>query len=419
MTISSPPVEYNPFVEPHQSNPGAFYDWALREAPVAYSRAVEAWVVSRYDDVLAVLTDPRRFSSLAAIPNLYHNPPEVVEILRAGGVPERDAMTVNNDPPEHTRLRRILGRVMSPRRFLALEPAIRRLADELIDEFVADGRVELAARFINPLPSRVISELLGIPRDAQDRVEAWVRDMLTLLNPLAPLAAKLPAAHGMVEYAQFIFGMIRERRAAPGDDYLSELIHTRIDGYAPLTDDELVHLFREQRAAGVDSTRGGIANALLNLFEHPDLLAALRAEPELLPRFVEETLRRDHPQRGTVRVTTEELELGGVRLPKGSRLLLLFSAACRDPARFACPERFDMQRPDLNEHLGFGKGPHTCPGSALGRLELRVALEALLARLPDLRPAPGFVPRYLPSHIFVTIERLDVEFTPSAASAHA
>ena len=402
-------TDYNPFVEPHRSAPYAFYDWAVREAPLVYSNMMGAYIVTRYDDVIAILKDPRRFSSRHAVPSLLGNPPEVVEILRTSGVPERN-MAVNADAPVHPRLRRILSRSMTPERIKAFEPAVRAIAHELIDAFIGQGRAELAEAYVNLLPRMVISMVLGSPRQDIPRVDGWVGDMLTLMNPTAPLEIKLAAARQMVEYDRYVLELIRERRAARRDDILSDLIHNPCEEYEPLSDSELVAIFREQRLAGVDTTRGLIANAILNLMGHPEHWEAVRRDPSKVPAVLEETLRRNSPSRGTLRTTTEDVELRGVQLPKGSHLLLLFGAASRDPAHFSHPEKFDVARENIADHLGFGRGTHFCAGVVLGRLEGRVAIEAIAERLPGLALAPGFEVRYLPSQIFVNIERLDVTF---------
>jgi len=400
-------LDYNPFIPPHRDNPFPFYDRSRREAPVAWSSVLQTWVVSRHDDILAILDDPRRFSSRNAIPDLWQNPPEVVEILREGCRPNASTV-VNADPPDHTRMRKVLNRAFSSRRINAMVPAVRRIADELIDAFSSAGSADLIAGYADPIPRIVISRLLGIPREDMARVDAWTNDLVTLWTPVAPLPAKIAAARGMVEYEKYLQAMIDARRQSPRDDILSDLIHGHGDDLEPLTEGELVYFFRGVRLAGQDTTTGLIGNALLNLLRDRSLWDGVCQDRSRIPAIIEESMRRDAPHRGLMRITTEEVEIGGVRLPAQTPLLLLFGSANRDPERFPEPDRFITARPNVSDHVAFGKGVHFCSGAHIARVEARIAIEALAERLPGLRLEAEYTPTYIPSQLFLVPERLPV-----------
>lgn len=251
--------------------------------------------------------------------------------------------------------------------------------------------------------------VLGVTGEDVARVDAWNEDFLTLMNPTASLDAKIGSARRMLEYERCIAALIQARRAAPQDDVVSDLLHGHGD-LEPLSDREVLYIFRGLRAAGQDTTRDLIGNAVLNLMTEPARWDEVRRDPGAIPGFIEETLRRDAPHRGLSRITTEDVEVGGVRLPRGSHLVLLFGAANRDPSRFPEPEVLDACRKNVSDHLAFSKGIHFCPGAPFARMEAQVAVGALAERLPGLRLEPGFSPSYIASLHFRGLERLPVVF---------
>lgn len=409
-TDSPSDTNYDPFVPPHRDHPELFYEWSRREAPVTYSHALGAWMVSRYDDILAILRDPGRFSSSGSIPSFYDNPPEVLQVLE-GCLPTASTV-VDADPPAHTWMRKILNRAFSARRINAMQPVIRELAEALVDSFAADGRVDLVSRYANPLVMTVVSLLFGVPREDIPRVQAWTDDLVLLWNPTAPVEAKLPAARRMVEYERYIEALMAERRARPQDDILSDLLHghDHDQELEPLPDAVVLHFFRGARLAGHDTTRDLITSTVLLMQTHREHWDAACADPRVLPEIVEEALRLEAPHKGLMRTTTEELELAGQVLPKGARLLLLFGSANRDQTRFDSPDTFDVARKNVGEHLAFGKGIHICSGAHIARVEARIALETLTQRLPRLTLAPEFSPSYIASFLFHGLEQLDVRW---------
>lgn len=370
------PIDVTPLLD----DPYAAYA-ALREAgPVHRITGADgspAWLVTRYDDVRSALADPRlSLDRRHAGPGGYRGfalPPAL------------DANLLNMDPPDHTRVRRLVVKAFTPGRVETLRAPVRRVADELLDAMAERGRADLIADYAGPLPITVICDLLGIPqRDRRDFL-AW-SDALITPDPSRPEGMK-QAIGAMLE---FYTGLIAAKRAEPGDDLLSDLIAVRddapaADGSDRLTEDELTSLAFLILFAGYENTVHLIGNAVLALLDHPDLLRQLQQNPAELPTAVEEFLRYDGPGPLAIRrFPTQDVEIGGVRIPAGDSVLLAIASANRDPARFPAPDALDRGR-DLSGHLAMGHGIHYCLGAPLARMEAVTALEALLGRFPELR----------------------------------
>ncbi|SNR79668.1 cytochrome P450 family protein [Actinacidiphila glaucinigra] len=329
-----------------------------------------AWVVTRYEDVRQALGDPLlSLDKRNALPGNYSGfalPPAL------------DANLLNMDPPDHTRIRRLVSQAFTPRRVADLREPVRRTAAELLDAVAPDGRADLIAAYAAPLPIRVICDLLGVaPGDRRD-FRGWT-DALVAPDPQRPSAAK-EAVGAMLAY----FGqLIARKRAHPEDDLLSAMIAARDDGDR-LSEDELMSLTFLVLFAGYENTVQLIGNAVLALLTHPGQLAALRAEPGRTAAAVEELTRWDGPAPLAIRrFPLEDVTIGGVTVPAGETVLLSLAAANRDPARFPEPDRLDLGRSDT-AHLGLGHGIHYCLGAPLARLETEIALDELLTRLPGL-----------------------------------
>ncbi|MGG2460011.1 cytochrome P450 family protein [Streptomyces sp. RGM 3693] len=354
---------------------------ALREAgPVHRITGTDgqpAWLVTRYDDVRSALADPRlSLDKRHAAPGNYRGfalPPAL------------DANLLNMDPPDHTRIRRLVVKAFTPGRVEALRAPVQRIADDLLDAMAAQGRAELVTDYAGPLPITVICDLLGIPAEHRRDFLAW-SDALITPDPSRPQAMK-EAIGAMLE---FYTGLIAAKRAEPGDDLLSDLIAVRDDtadapGADRLSEDELTSLAFLILFAGYENTVQLIGNAVLALLDHPEQLAALRRNPAELTVAVEEFLRYDPPASLAIRrFPVEDLEIGGVRIPAGESVLLSIASANRDPNRFPDPDRLDPTR-DLAGHLALGHGIHYCLGAPLARMEAEVAIGALISRFPGLR----------------------------------
>jgi cholest-4-en-3-one 26-monooxygenase len=345
------------------------YRWMRQTAPVHLDERNQLWGVATYDGVLAVERDPATFSSaLGSRPD-------------TGPLP----WMIDLDGSDHTKRRKLVSRGFTPARVRAHEPHVRDLCDGLIDAICEQGTCDAVADLAAPLPMIVIGDMLGVPAADRDDLLRWSHGMLEALTG-APEGYEA-AADAFASYVAYAHGVIADRRAQPRDDLFSALVHAEVDGER-LTDDEIVFESLLLLIGGDETTRHVIAGGLEQLLGHPDQLGRLVDDRDLLPTAVEEMLRWVSPIKSMARTTTCETELCGTRLPQGSKLVLLFESANFDEAHFESPDRFDITRAP-NEHLAFGFGPHVCLGASLARMEIRVMVDRILDRLPDLHLTPG------------------------------
>ncbi|MEU8847662.1 cytochrome P450 [Streptomyces sp. NPDC048564] len=335
-----------------------------------------AWLVTRYDDVREALADPRlSLDKRHAAPGSYRG---------LALPPALDANLLNMDPPDHTRIRRLVGRAFTQRRVEQLRTPIRRTADRLLDALGPHGTADLIASYAAPLPITVVCDLLGVPDEHRRDFWEWT-DALVAPDPARPQAAK----EAVVAMLGFFTRLLADKRTEPADDLLCDLIAVRDTDGDRLSEDELMSLAFLVLFAGYENTVQLIGNAVRALLAHPEQLAALRADPSRIPFAVEELARYDGPALLAIRrFPTEDVTIGGVTVPAGDTVLLSLSAADRDPARFPDPDRLDLGR-DASGHLALGHGIHYCLGAPLARAETEIALAALLERFPELALADG------------------------------
>ncbi len=346
------------------------------------------WLLSRYDEVLSAFKRHEIFSSLAfrearrQMVRPAGASRETIEALRAVSLAEVPTV-INSDPPEQARYRGILNRGFTPRAIGRLEPRIREITGELLDALLArGGPADLVSDLTVPLPVTVISELLGVDIERRADFKRWSDAFVSQGSGTAPLE---PIVAAMREFNDYFAAEIERRRAEPSDDLISALVQAETSE-GQLSAPELLAFSRLLLVAGNETTTNLIGNAMIALLDHPEQLERLRAEPALIPDALEETLRFDPPVQGLPRVTTRDVELGDEKIPAGARVMLMIGAANRDPQRWPDPDRFDVRR-DTTGHLGFGFGIHFCLGSQLARLESRCALEAIVARMSNIRLA--------------------------------
>ncbi|TQF11325.1 cytochrome P450 [Myxococcus llanfairpwllgwyngyllgogerychwyrndrobwllllantysiliogogogochensis] len=408
--------EYRPLDSPQLENPHPFLARARREEPVFFSPALGAWVVTRHADISAVVADAERFSSAESITvGAATTPPEVVAALM-DGYPLVPSL-VDNDPPAHSRFRSLVSKAFTGRRLAEKEPFIRALVDELIDSFRKEGKADLFLRFAHPLSCSIIAEILGIPRADIHRFRRWSDELTTVLAAHGPIEHQVACARGVVDFQRYLAAALEERKTSPRDDLMSDIVTGSQGMTPPMSMAELVSMLMQVHFAGHETTAGLIVGAVELLLEHPEQLRALRDDPGLIAGAVEEAVRMTSPVHAMFHTALEAVELGGVSIPKGAHIRIVYASANRDEARFHEPERFDVRRPDVKKHLAFGQGLHFCIGAPLARLEARLALEALLRSLPGLRLVPGQAPGFLRSVTVRRHESLEVEWEVHAPQA--
>lgn len=357
-------------MEPHvRANPYPLYA-RLRRGPVCQVEPGGMWAVSRYDDVVAVLKDPRRFSSVGLgrsflPPWLERNP--VAHSL------------VMKDPPDHTRLRALVSRAFSGSALQRLETQVRALAEELAEDVVRQGEVDFVAAFSMRLPVRVLNLFFGLAPELWPRMRQWAEDLLSIPASQPSPERQEEIRQSLGEMEACFRALIASRRAAPGDELVSELL--RAEG---LTDEELMSFLFSLLPAGFETTAHLLSNSVLVLAQHPREAERVLTQPRLIPPFLEEVLRYESPAQSSLRVVTEEVELGGVRVPRGALVAVLLGSALRDEQRFPEADQFRLERPGPNP-LAFGHGIHFCLGAMLARMEARLGLESLGARIAGVQ----------------------------------
>lgn len=358
------------------ADPFGIWDELRSACPVAHSdrRGRSTWLPTRYDDVVAMAHDVAHFSSLEISVIPFDGIPPEDRILQYGLPP------ISADPPLHTWTRRLLLPWFSHRRVEGYEQLTRDLCSGLIDGFIADGSADGATDYAQQIPARVIARIIGVPPDLADTFTGWVRDVLEF--------ADIPErrSRGAQGLLAFFIDQVAVRRTEPGDDLLSELLHTEVDG-VPVEESVVLGMAALVLIAGVDTTWSAIGSSLWHLATHPEDRARLVAEPDLMPLAVEELLRAYSPVT-MARVVTGDVEFGGCPMKAGDKVLMNFPAANRDPQAFDAPDRVILDRA-LNRHVAFGSGIHRCAGSNLARMELRIALEVWLSRIPEFHLSDG------------------------------
>jgi len=356
----------------------AYYEWLREEAPVYQARVsvLKVHLVSRYDDCVAVLKDPRFVRNRTTATGGGRLPfpmPRSMALLS-------NSMIVEDDPA-HRRLRGLVNTAFKPGAVAGLEDRIERLTHELLDRAEEQAEVDLLRAYCLPLPSTVISELVGVEKED---MPAFARILSALSAGLSGWSIALTLLLELPRATRFMRHLIARKRSQPGDDILTRLIHAEEDGDR-LSEDELVSLVFLLVVAGLETTVHLITNGVITLLDHPEQLERLHAEPDMIDSAVEEILRYRGPVHGTkMNYATEDVDWQGTRIPKGAPVIAVLGAANHDPREFSSPEVFDIARSE-NRHLGFGHGRHFCLGAQLARLETRLALSALIQRYPNLR----------------------------------
>lgn len=399
-----------------QQDPTAYHH-ALHSRPIHFDPRLGCYICSSYALMRTILRDTSTFSSVdSQAADSLRAVPDAVQALRADGYPPVNTL-VTNDPPSHTRFRRMVDDAFRPKRIEGMAGAIRQIVDDTIDRFIERGRFDAVADLAIPVPVTVIADMLGLERSLAERIKIWSDASVEPLGMMADEARLIECARLIREFQDFIAGELEQRRQAPRDDLLTSLVTARdVDG-AGFSVPEMLSLTQQFLVAGNETTTNGIAAGVRLLIEQPELAARLRAntsasaDEALLKVFVNEVLRLESPVQGLFRIVTRAVTVAGVELPAGSRIMLRFAAANRDPEQYAGPDRLDLERSNAGTHLAFGAGIHHCIGASLAREEMFQTFDALLQRTRSLTLRPGQDPlAHHPSLILRGLKALPVDF---------
>lgn len=374
---------------------------ARREHPVQrldtsmmpHDEALPVFFVYRFDDIARVLRDSDTFSS-----------GHIIDMIMGPVMGEH--IILGMDGERHRRYRALVASAFRQKVLTESEDQlVAKVADELIDRFVDRGRAELVREFTFPYPTQVIAGILGLPREDYQQFQRW---SIAILSFLAKQDDAIAASREVEEYMS---GILTDRRRAPRDDLISGLAQAELDGER-LSDDEIFSFLRLLLPAGVETTFRSTGNLLYLLLTHPAQLESIRADRSLIPQAIEEALRLETPLLNITRLATTDTEIGGVAVPAGSTVMLMLAAANRDEDRYQDPDHFESTRPSPRPHMSFGHGPHACLGMHLARVEMRVALNLLLDRLPELRLDPAADDPHIRGQVFRSPTSIPVLFTP-------
>ena len=396
--------------------PYPYYERVREEAPV-HQTPLGFWAVSRYEDVLSVVRNPEMFSSLAQSNSFVTTPPpEVIEIAKQG-YPRVNTL-LSNDPPSHTQFRNLVNKAFLPKRVAQLEDSIRKIANDLIDAFINDGKVDLVEQFAVGVPLTVIADALGVDRADMPKFKKWSDDSVAPLSGMLTPERQIECAHSRIEFQKYMVDRVHEREANLRDDLLSDLVSARFDSGERagegMTMAEMLDVIAQLLVAGNETTTKLIAAATLMLVENPEQMAKVRAYHSLIPNLVEEALRMEAPVQMLPRFTKEDVEVGGVAIPKGSVVMAMYGCANRDGAKYPNPDMFDVERDNARTQLAFGQGPHFCVGAALARSEARIAFELLLSRLNNIELASVNTPTHRELSMTLRgLTNLHLTFTPA------
>jgi cytochrome P450 len=389
-----PLSQINEFDPDLLQDPYPYFARLRAEAPVYRSPLTGIVSVSTYELIMEVNRQPlvfsNDFSQALRSGSATASDPDELAIL-AEGWPVANTM-LTADPPAHTRYRKLAGQAFTYKRTERMGAYVAQVTNDLIDTFIDRGACEFKSAFANHLPMTVIADSLGVPRSDMDLFHRWSDAFVVQLGGVSDKPARLDAARKIVEFQRYFVDKIEEKRAQPTDDIISDLVHADLaaEGDPRKMDySELLSILQQLLVAGNETTAHSLTAGLYYLISNPDQMAAVLADPGLIPGFVEETLRFLTPTNNMWRVATRDAEIGGVPVKAGEMILVRYGSGNRDEAHFPQADRFDVTRENARSHLAFGAGIHTCIGASLARKEMAIAFPIILERLKNLRFQDG------------------------------
>lgn len=397
------------------------YKTILEEAPVYQIPGSTTYVITKYEDILRIVRDPETFSNQPEI----HGGEQLIEhaearqYYRDHGLGKDTGRArwplLGMDPPDHRKYRLLIDKHLLSKSVLRrAQPMIEDVVEDLIDGFAGDGEIEFIQQFAIPLPITIITVMIGFPVEDIPQLKEWSTAWTLPFMRGLSLEQELDVARQGVEFQDYIKSIADERRKNPKDDVISHLVQARYDDERLLTDHEIASIVDNMYVGGNETTTFTLTSALWIMLREPEIYLALLADPSKIPNFAEEVLRTESPTQGLYRIVTKDTEIRGVPIAKGSTVHIRYGAANRDPDVFRCPHDFDLDRENAAKHLAFSQGNHHCPGGPLARLEMVIAYERLLARLPNLRLSEGKNDfKHYPGFVLRGLKELHLSFDPA------
>jgi cytochrome P450 len=402
-----------------QARPREFYKAMRKGDPVHYDPKLNSWLVTRHEDIWTVQSDPVTFS----VQHGYHEQQArgMHDEFRAyleehGGGYFPDA--IMSDPPYHTRIRKLMEQAFTARRVKELEPRLHAIVRDLIAEYADKGQCDAVSDIAQPLTIRVIVEQMGLDHGMEDQIVEWSKAVTAQIGAMQSRETMLANAAKIAELQHYLIGKMKDREANPQEDMISDIVHAEVTNEEgvkeKLTFAEAVSLIRAMVIAGNDTTATGIGKLFYVLATKPgmaELLAEVAEDERRMNRFVEEHIRNEPPVRALSRMALKDVEIGGTMVPKGAHMLLVYDSGNDDETFFPEPRKFDMDRPNLGRHVGFGGGPHRCVGIALARMEIKLAAQEVARQMKNIKLAiPESELTYLKTVATHTIESLPITY---------
>jgi unspecific monooxygenase len=396
-------MTFQPQAASFYADPYPTYRYLRDEQPIAYYQPWDKWLISRHEDVTALLRDKR----LGRV--IHHLEPALAPAAKPEHAPFaaiQAGSLLEIEPPDHTRIRQVVHEVFTPKHVRELGEKIKELCQELVEALAhrQGETVDLLKDFAEPIPVTVIADLLGVPAADRQQLLPWSKAIIGMFEPERSPEAEQAAVQAAQDFADYIRHLIAQKRTSAQDDLISRMVHSHDGEPERISESEIVANAILFLNAGHEAVVNVIGNGLYALLKHPEAYAKLKADRRLIDSTIEEMMRYDSPLQFFERFVLQDITYQGVFFPKGTKLALFYASANHDERVFAQPEVFAIDR-SPNPHIAFGLGLHYCIGAPLARLELSTALGILLSRLPDLTLAAE--PRYLPKNVFRYLEKLE------------
>jgi cytochrome P450 len=393
------------------------YAWLRENQPVYQIPGTRLYVLTRYEDIAAVVRNSELFSNQAELhggePLLLHA--EARSIYQERGWARAFPLAV--DPPNHRKYRSLVDPLLMGERLRTLQPMIKQLVHELIDGLQERGEIEFIEAFAIPLPVAVIGKILGFPQEDTAQLRIWSAAWAAPFARGLTREQEISVAELGVEFQHYIKSHIDDRRRTPRDDVISHLVQVRLDG-RPLADGEIIQMIDHLYIGGNETTTFALTSGMWLMLREPRVYEQLKAEPGKLRTFVEEVLRLESPTQGLYRTATRDTEIRGVPIPQGATIHIRFGAGNRDADVFADPDRLDLDRQNASRHLAFSQSEHHCPGFSLSKLEQFLSFQALIERLPNLRFTSGRNDfKHLPGFVLRSLRELNLSFDATVAAS--